>query len=595
MKKNLNNILLLLVFILLIPLISQRNFLLTEEIFFNISMWDTVNVYDWANSFYKNNLKPISDFWYPYLFQIYFYPYSFPGNILLYLKSFLTLVFSFFIWVNFLKKDYKNIFIFICLAIIFFYIFNLKYQDRYYLTVLLLISYYMLFNQYFNKYLGFIVTLFLTVFMILYELNLAIFALTFFILYLFIYSIISIRFKFFYPYKQLSIIATCLFLSVLLSYFILILYFENLDNFFNFYSSLSDIFQYASWKFKYYKIYKIYSPIGALLFMNIFLTIYLTLVICSEMKNIKDKHRDTNELIFLFILILLSCFFSLKSIMRDVSQSFLFLPFLIILLIIFDSTWYKKYKNKILFILIIILVVNFNIFKNKYDYFFSQTVKFYSDITPTSNDYKIKGFDKYDEIRSKLFHVLPDIKSENIYIASDDSYIYSMLGKKNKFFTNNFYNSAPFDIQSKIINQLNGISPKYVIINRENMSFYEVSHKIRVAKIFNYLSYHYVPFSKVDKFDILVKKDLDDLKIDGYWFNLLSDRIYLKKIPYYYESTESEQISFHIDDVKVIDKMYSYTLECKHHNVQILFDIQKGKIPKNNVFNIPKSAIWSIC
>ena len=54
-----NKIIIFVLFFALIPLIAQKNFLLVDNVRFNIQMWDTVNVYDWAVSFYINSLKPV--------------------------------------------------------------------------------------------------------------------------------------------------------------------------------------------------------------------------------------------------------------------------------------------------------------------------------------------------------------------------------------------------------------------------------------------------------------------------------------------------------------------------------------------------------
>ena len=99
--------------IIFIPLLLDKNFLLMEKVDYPANLWDSVNVFDWALSFYRDSKKPLVDFLYPYMFQIYFYRWFYPGNLFFALKSVFKQSYKnlklLIIYDNINKKDLKKI------------------------------------------------------------------------------------------------------------------------------------------------------------------------------------------------------------------------------------------------------------------------------------------------------------------------------------------------------------------------------------------------------------------------------------------------------------------------------------------------------
>jgi len=596
-----NKIIIFVLFFALIPLIAQKNFLLVDNVRFNIQMWDTVNVYDWAVSFYINSLKPVEDFWYPYLFQIYFYPFAAPGNYFLFLKSFISILLSYIIWIHYFKNDFNKIIIFALITIIFFLIFNLKYQDRYYLTVLLFVSYFILFNNLININLGKSICFFLGSFLLLYEPNLFLLFLITFFIYISMYYLIRYLYKdHSFSFNEIKKILFPLFFSLFFSIFILCLFFNwELNNLIGFYSGLSDIFEYSSWKFSYKTLYKFDKSQSILIQLNIFILILLLIFLYDHLTRIKHDFSKINKTIFLFCLAILLSFFTLKSIMRDMSNSLLFLPLLIMLLIVIQQNFSTKFYKYIIWFLIIFLLLNIKLFINEYKNFYSQVDSFVRNENIESNpNFKLKSTLDLDLIKGGFLRKVNDIMSEDIYVVGDDVYLYELLGKKNSYYTNNFYNTSPFNIQDKLIFQLKTNKPKYIIIHRYNGSFYGVRHSLRAGKLFNFLSKNYSYFDKVEHFDILKLKEESLSKIDNYWFSLLTvqNEIYLKKIPYYYSPDNNEEyLTLSIKDLNVdkSKKKYKYVYHCADDSVIIGFDILK-KFDSDKVY-IPKKILWFNC
>lgn len=593
-----NKILLLIIFIFILPLVAHKNFLLTEDVIFNIGMWDTVNIYDWAVSFYIHSLKPIKDFWYPYLFQIYFYPFSYPGNYLLLLKSFFSLLLSFIIWINYFKKDFGKTILFLLICIFFYFVLDLKYQDRYYLSVLLFISYFLIFNNSINYLTGYICSITLGTFLFLYEPNLFLIILCTFILYLVLYTF----FNYFYFGKvhnlnKIKKIIILLLISIFIPILFLVIYFNfSLSNLIYFYFTLSDIFEYASWKFDYKIMYDFFNGQSILIQLTVFLFLYCLSNFYFQSKSTSLSFKIINQSTFIFCLTLILGIFVLKSIMRDVNASLLFLPLLIIFLIMIEKNYHKNMIKYLSLFLLFLLFLNINIFIDKYKYFINHSYSFLNHEKTSDINFKTKGLKNIDQIKNSFQKKIPDLKNVDLYIVGDHTYLYPLLDKKNKFYTNNFYNTSPFTIQDKLINQIKDVDPKYIVLHKFDGSFYEIRHSLRVAKLFNFLSKNYVPFKTVEHFDVLMKSDKNNL-IHSYWFTFLSNKIYLKKIPYYYEPNADELYIEINQNQLLIDKtknhyIYHYTCN-KIYNIEVYFDIDY-KSPKN-IFYIPKKVLWLNC
>lgn len=519
--------------------------------------WDGSNVNYWTYLINRGEL-PYKDFWYPYsgffLFELRF-PYgiiiSFVYKLIVY--SALIYLFSRVVSSNF----------YICILFLLIIIIGREVNlfwgiDRYILSILLLLAFVNLYNNYkINNFnFSYSIFIFLIALVILFEPSQLLYALPGLFAIL-IYDFFSSKNSKFLFHFNIFIFVPLVIISLLYLYILYIL--ELLPGLISFYTSADamaqgsqvtiipqDIFKFASFDLL------IYSST-----LIIFLITFLRIISTSGF----------TQFTFLSIgFASISLMVLHKHIIRPMDWQFLIIPFVYFII-------YIIYNNKSLnFIKILFFSIlsgiffaspyfshNFNNYTNHIYGGFKRLISSFQYLS--EGNPAIEKFNSFKlDINSDEYQLIDFLNSKNFYnekyyILSESQNLYILLKGDHPYNTNS-YNMSPLSEQNNNLNWLIRHKPKYVILDKSKLNFDLVPSKIRNPLIYKFVTNNYSYIKTIGKYDILY---LNGNNFDYlYWSKLLGNTIDLKYIPlftkpYLCESNSSNNSNV-IAEIKVNDK-----------------------------------------